>query len=94
MKSSITPSAGDPTSRTPGRILKWSPHTRRSFRTGLAFTSLWIIGFLAFTLYPMAASLYYSFTEYHTRKSPIWIGLGNYIEMFKDPLFYKALVNT
>ncbi len=78
----------------PRRTSRWSPQTRRNFRAGLSFTSLWIIGFLAFTLYPMIASLYYSFTEYHTKKAPVWVGLGNYIQMFKDPLFYKALVNT
>lgn len=72
----------------------WSPRTRRHFLTGLAFISLWIVGFFAFTLYPMVASLYYSFTEYHIRQPSEWIGLLNYTELFQDPLFWKSLYNT
>jgi multiple sugar transport system permease protein len=74
--------------------VNWTPRTRRNFISGIGFSSLWIIGFLAFTIYPMAASLYYSFTEYHTKKPKVWVGLDNYLQLFKDPLFYKALVNT
>jgi multiple sugar transport system permease protein len=73
---------------------KWSRTTRRNFITGISFASLWIIGFLFFNLYPMLASLYYSFTEYHIMKPKIWIGLANYIQMFNDPKFFSALSNT
>lgn len=72
----------------------WSLKTRRNFRTGILFISLWIIGFLAFNIYPIMASLYYSFTEYHILKPKIWIGLANYALVFQDPLFIKALSNT
>jgi len=73
---------------------KWSRTTRRNFITGISFASLWILGFLFFNLYPMLASLYYSFTEYHILKPKIWVGLANYVQLFHDPLFYKALTNT
>ena len=76
------------------RGVNWTPRTRRSFISGIAFSSLWIIGFLAFTIYPMAASLFYSFTEYHAKKPKVWVGLANYLQLFKDQQFYKALVNT
>ena len=72
----------------------WTPNTRRNLKTGILFISLWIIGFLAFNLYPILASLYYSFTEYHILKPKIWIGLANYVLVFQDPLFIKALSNT
>jgi multiple sugar transport system permease protein len=90
-------------SHSPGRTrwgkwirigVRWSPKTRRNFWTGILFISLWIIGFLAFNLYPILASLYYSFTEYHILKPKIWIGLANYALIFQDPLFIKALSNT
>jgi multiple sugar transport system permease protein len=77
---------------SPSRI--WSPRTRRNLITGVLFISPWIIGFLAFTLYPMLASLYYSFTEYHIRKPPEWIGLANYAHMLDDKLFWTSLANT
>ncbi len=72
----------------------WSRRTRRHFITGILFISLWVIGFFAFTLYPMVASLYYSFTEYHIKRAPEWIGLGNYTALLRDPLFWKSLSNT
>jgi multiple sugar transport system permease protein len=44
----------------------------------------WLIGFLAFTLYPMLYSLYLGFTDYDFTKpgSTAFIGFGNYIKMF------------
>jgi multiple sugar transport system permease protein len=72
----------------------WSVVRRRKFVTGILFISPWIIGFLFFTLYPMVASLYYSFTEFHIRKAPEWIGLANYFELFNDKLFWTSLANT
>ena len=78
----------------PGKRPGWSPARRRKLRTGLLFISPWIIGFLAFTLYPMVASLYYSFTEFHIKKAPVWIGFANYAELFNDKLFWTSLQNT
>ncbi|MBB6731292.1 carbohydrate ABC transporter permease [Cohnella zeiphila] len=67
---------------------------RRIFWTGAAFASPWIIGFLAFTVYPFFGSLYYSFTSYDLFSAPKWIGLANYRAILSDPSFYKALSNT
>lgn len=72
----------------------WSVVRRRRLVTGLLFISPWIIGFLIFTLYPMVASLYYSFTEFHVRKAPELIGFANYAELFSDKLFWTSLANT
>lgn len=80
--------------RTWFRWPRWSRGERRRLLTGLLFISLWIIGFFAFTLYPMVASLYYSFTEYHIKRASEWIGFGNYVALFRDPLFWKSLSNT
>jgi len=60
-----------------------------------AFISPWLIGFLIFTLSPMAASLYYSFSDYNIISAPIWIGLANYKKLFfEDPLFWHSLKVT
>ena len=61
---------------------------------GLIFVSPWVIGFLVFTLFPICASLYYSFCEYKVIKAPKWIGLDNYIRLFQDTVFLKALSNS
>lgn len=83
------PIAGPPRARP-----RWSPRTRRNLVAGLLFTAPWIVGFFALTLYPMLASLYYSFTEYHVKKPPVWIGLQNYTALGSDKLFWTALYNT
>ncbi len=61
---------------------------------GLCFISPWIIGFLAFTFYPICSSLYYSFCEYKVIKPPEWIGFSNYINLFQDEVFLKSLANS
>jgi multiple sugar transport system permease protein len=69
--------------------------TRREMLFGLLFVSPWLLGFALFTLYPMASSLYYSFTSYHITGSPRWIGWGNFQEMFtQDNLFWISLWNS
>jgi multiple sugar transport system permease protein len=55
----------------------------------------WIIGFSAFYVYPMASSLYFSFTKYDILSQPRWVGLSNYRFMFtSDTLFWVSLRNT
>jgi multiple sugar transport system permease protein len=67
----------------------------RTYAVALAFMSPWIVGFLAFTLYPMLASLYYSFTDFNLLQNPRWVGLTNYRELFTtDPFFSQAVKNT
>lgn len=58
------------------------------------FISPWLIGFLAFTLYPIVMSFYYSLTVYTLGKEPIWTGLGNYQRLFDDRVFWKSIQVT
>jgi multiple sugar transport system permease protein len=67
---------------------------RHEFWAAMVFISPWIIGILAFTIYPIAMSFYYSLTEYKIISEPEFIGFGNYVNMFKDKVFLKALSNT
>jgi ABC-type sugar transport system permease subunit len=67
----------------------------RNLLTGLMFVSPWLLGFLLWTLYPLLSSAYYSFTRYDLIKPPIWIGLGNFTEIFADdPRFWTVVYNT
>ncbi|WP_099468585.1 carbohydrate ABC transporter permease [Konateibacter massiliensis] len=62
---------------------------------GYLYILPWILGFLIFQLYPLGASLYYSFTEYSITNTPTFVGLKNYTTIFtEDPLFYISLGNT
>ncbi len=72
-----------------------TPMERRNLRNGLLFASPWILGFLAFMLYPLVMSVHYSFTAYNVVQPPVWTGPANYQELFlEDPLFWKSLYNT
>lgn len=72
----------------------WSRKERHYVYLGLAFASPWIIGFLAFTVYPFFGSLYLSLTEYDLFSPPQWVGLQNYEQILADDRFYKSLGNT
>ena len=68
---------------------------RRRLLTGLLFISPWLIGFLMWIVYPLLASLYYSFTRYDLIRPPVFIGLDNYIDLFtRDPHFRVVIPNT
>jgi len=62
---------------------------------GLLFISLWIVGYLIFTLYPMFYSLYLSFqTAYYNLQTGLvttFVGFQNYLNIFRSqtllPLF-------
>ncbi len=69
-------------------------HDRRSFWLGLAFASPWIVGFLAFTVFPISSSLYYSFTRYDLVRDPVWLGLDNYVAFASDADFRLVTGNT
>jgi multiple sugar transport system permease protein len=67
---------------------------RREFWIAMVFIAPWVIGLIAFTLYPIGMSLYYSLTEYKVISAPKFVGFDNYINLFKDSVFIKALWNT
>lgn len=59
------------------------------------FLAPWILGIATFTIGPMLASLYLSFTDYNLLKSPLkepppFVGLDNYAYMLQDPSFWNS----
>jgi len=67
---------------------------KRDLRCGLAFCAPWLIGLGVFTVYPVVASLFYSFCDYSVLQTPVWIGLENYQRMAGDVVFWQSLKNT
>lgn len=61
---------------------------------GYVFILPWLVGFLGLTLGPMIASFYYSLCDYPLLSPPVFIGLANYAELVRDPLFPKSLQVT
>jgi len=67
----------------------------RNIRMGLFFISPWILGISLWVIYPLLASLYYSFNRYDLLRPPVWIGLKNYTSIFTvDPNFWEVTWNT
>ncbi|SFQ16250.1 multiple sugar transport system permease protein [Salibacterium halotolerans] len=61
-------------------------------KMGYLFLSPFIFGTIAFMLFPMAYSLYLSFTDFNLVGTPQWAGLANYKEMFtNDPVFWESM---
>ena len=73
----------------------WRRLRRGDGLAALGFALPWIIGFCWFQLYPIVASLYYSFTAYNILRPPKFVGIANYRNLLtRDELFLKALTNT
>src|SRR5260370_10717954 len=62
---------------------------------GYLFVSPWLIGFLLFTMIPMAISLVLAFTDYDILGGAHFIGLQNFQHMFfADPSYLKSVSAT
>ncbi len=68
--------------------------TRREALECYLFISPVCIGLLVFTLGPILASLYFSFTEYNIIRAPKWVGLGKFHDLIQDELFWQSLKVT
>jgi len=80
--------------REPRRGRRWRGPSEETVAGWLSI-SPWIIGFLVFSLVPLVASLYFSFTKYDVLNPPEWIGIENYQRLLTDDrLFPRALRNT
>jgi multiple sugar transport system permease protein len=79
---------------SPDAMAGFKRRERRRLLSGLLFSSPFWIGFLLFTAIPMAASVYFSFTNYGVLTAPKWVGLKNYIDLPQDKSWIQALLNT
>ena len=73
------------------RIKERTPDNRAAF----LFLLPWLVGIVVFSIGPILASLYLSFTSYNLLKSPLkhppaFTGFENYTKMFSDPAFWNS----
>ena len=61
----------------------------------LAFSFLWpaLLILVALLLYPLGDVIRLSFYDSNLQRE-VWVGLGNYVALFNDPLFWKAFIQT
>jgi ABC-type sugar transport system permease subunit len=75
-----------------------TPMAKREARNGLLFIMPWLLGFLAFTLIPMAATLIFSFLDLKATdgifSSPKFVGFDNYKYLFNDSTVWNMRANS
>jgi len=71
-------------------------HTYRANEIGAAmlFASPWFIGFALFVGGPILFSIVFSFSRYDVLNSARYVGIQNYLDVLKDPVFYNSIYNT
>ncbi|WP_152363305.1 carbohydrate ABC transporter permease [Microlunatus speluncae] len=72
----------------------WSARDKRNLRLGLTFIAPWLIGVTVFVAYPLIYSIIISMTRYSGMLAPLFVGFGNYVTIFTDPLIRTASFNT
>ena len=95
----VTVDTSESNSTWPARLrLRWgwprlTPLARREARQGYLFISPWIIGFLAFTLFPIVATFIFTFLNITlAQNEPVrFVGVDNYARLFRDPQVWASL---
>jgi len=74
----------------------WVKIKRFLSKYGIAylFIAVPLVSILVFILIPMVVSFLWSFTDYNGVKTPNFVGLQNYIDLFQNEVFLMALKNT
>lgn len=52
------------------------------------------LSILVWAYYPLARGLQIAFQDYRITEPAKWVGLDNFIDVFTQPIFYKALLNS
>jgi sn-glycerol 3-phosphate transport system permease protein len=82
------------TYRRRGKIMRVSKALRADVRAWL-YLSPALVFILAFTVFPIARSFWLGLHEMDFSMSkPFFVGLGNYISLAEDPLFWKVMGNS
>lgn len=71
-----------------------SGRQRRNLIAGYAFLAPNLLGVLVFSLFPIATTIYLTFTEWNLSSPAQFTGLRNFVLMAQDNLFWKTMGNT
>jgi len=75
-------------------LFRLSHQARSEARWGYLLIAPMMIGFTAFFLIALLASLVLSLTSWDVLSPPVWVGLDNYVRLFHDHEFLIVLRNT
>jgi multiple sugar transport system permease protein len=74
-----------------------SARSRRRYKDwgwAAVFIAPTVVGLYLFFIFPMLSSVYISLTKWNSLTEPEFIGLANYVRLFRDPTVYTELLNT
>ena len=80
--------------RTSESIKHGKLHAIYRYRVAYAYIAPFFILFTIFSLFPIIAGFGLSFYRWDGMSKMHFIGIDNYVNLFKDVLFWKALGNT
>ena len=72
------------------KLLTFKRQDRLQQYVGFLLVLPWLFGFLAFKVFPFLMSLYLSFTQYNIISPPVFIGMDNFTNIFRDPIFKQS----
>ena len=75
-------------------MVRVSSLRRRDARTGYCFIAPAVFGLVVFMLYPIIASFAISAYDWGMLTQSTFVGVQNYVNLFKDEIFQAALANT
>ncbi|MCM3708546.1 MULTISPECIES: carbohydrate ABC transporter permease [Cytobacillus] len=87
---------GEQATKSEIKIVSRKKANLKKFLTYLAFVGPALIFFLVIQIIPFLMGIYYSFTSWNGVSSVVeWVGLENYIKIFKsDPKFFDSFIFT
>ena len=84
-----------PVSRKDMTKLQWTWKEMKRNKTAYIMIFPFMLLFFVFTVFPVAFSIFLSFTEFNMLEWPTWEGMDNYIRLFlNDDIFILACKNT
>ena len=76
------------------RILAKKKKKKKGINPGYLYISPWFSFFAIFGLFPIGLSFYMSFMDWPVIGQPTFVGIKNYLELFKDAQFLNSLYVT
>ncbi|MFJ7976865.1 carbohydrate ABC transporter permease [Peribacillus sp. NPDC096379] len=77
-----------------GRTKSKKISRNKNVMTICLFVAPALLVYLLYVVYPIFATLNYSFYNWDGTTEKTFVGLGNYVELFKDAIFWTALKNN
>ncbi|PRY46324.1 carbohydrate ABC transporter permease [Umezawaea tangerina] len=95
MTTTLPTLAAEPATTRPALVKRRGGVRGRNRRWVILFLAPWAVGMAVFFVYPLLATVYFSFTNYNGLDTADFVGLRNFVYLFTgDPVVRTAAYNT